>query len=150
MFRKCKPNKYLAVKTMNNYARNVPQILLMVPKLLLFLGKNLTARDVLRAVSTEESVENVSDFIVQPEERPDFRLSCLSGPTSSTDSLQSPLEGSSQPANETCFPSESIGLEFSGQWFHFDIVYFTVYTYCKGNCYSSLNMPEVIYRRRSS
>ena len=76
MFRKCKPNKYLAVKTMNNYARNVPQILLMVPKLLLFLGKNLTARDVLRAVSTEESVENVSDFIVQPEERPDFRLSC--------------------------------------------------------------------------
>ena len=81
MFRKCKPNKYLAVKTMNNYARNVPQILLMVPKLLLFLGKNLTARDVLRAVSTEESVENVSDFIVQPEERPDFRLSCLSGPT---------------------------------------------------------------------
>ena len=83
---------------MNNYARNVPQILLMVPKLLLFLGKNLTARDVLRAVSTEESVENVSDFIVQPEERPDFRLSSLSGPTSSTDSLQSPLERSSQPA----------------------------------------------------
>ena len=99
MFRKCKPNKFLAVKTVNNYARNVPRILLVVSKLLLFLGKNLTARYVLRAVLTEESVENVSDFIVQPEERPDFRLSCLIGPTSSTNSLQPPpLEGSSQPA----------------------------------------------------
>ena len=99
MFRKCKPNKFLAVKTVNNYARNVPRILLTVPKLLLFFGKNLTKRDVLRAALTEESVESVSDFIVQPEERLDFRLSCLSGPTSSTDSLQPPpLKGSSQPA----------------------------------------------------
>ena len=55
----------------------------------------------MRAVLTDESVENVSDFIVQPEEGPDFRLSCLSGPTSSTDSLQPlPLEGSSQPATK--------------------------------------------------
>ena len=84
---------------MNNYVPNVPQILLIVPKLLLFLGKNFTARDVLRAVLIEESVENVSDFIAQPEERPDFCLSCLSGPTLSTDILQPPpFEGSSQPA----------------------------------------------------
>ena len=53
----------------------------------------------MRAVLTEESVQNVSDFIVQPEERPDFCLSYLSCPTSLTDSLQPPpLEGSSQPA----------------------------------------------------
>ena len=98
MFRKCKPNKFLAVKTVNNCARNVSLMLLIVPKSLLLLGKNLTAKDVLRAVLTEESVENVSDFIVQPEERPDFRLSCLSGPMSSTDSLQPPpLEVSSRP-----------------------------------------------------
>ena len=51
---------------------NVTRILLIVPKLLLFLGNNFTARDVLRAVLTEESVENVSDFIVQSEEGPDF------------------------------------------------------------------------------
>ena len=75
---------------MNDYARNVPRILLIVPKSLLLLGKTLTARDVLRVVLTEESVENVSDFIAQPEERPDLRLSCLSGPTSSTDNLQPP------------------------------------------------------------
>ena len=72
MFRKCNLNKFLTVKTVNNYARNVPRILSIVPKLLLFLEKNLTARDVLRAVLTEDSVENVSDFIVQPEELPDF------------------------------------------------------------------------------
>ena len=51
------------------------------PKITFILGKNLTARDGLRAVLTEENVENVSDFIVQPEERPDFRLSGLSAPT---------------------------------------------------------------------
>ena len=34
MFRKCKPNKFLPVKTVNNYAPNVPRILLIVPKLL--------------------------------------------------------------------------------------------------------------------
>ena len=51
------------------------------PKITFILGKNLTARDGLRAVLTEENVENVSDFIVQPEERPDFRLSSLSAPT---------------------------------------------------------------------
>ena len=57
MFRKYKPNKFLAVKTLNKYARNVPPILLIVPKLLLILGKNFEARDALRAVLTEESVE---------------------------------------------------------------------------------------------
>ena len=51
------------------------------PKITFILGKNLTARDGLRAVLTEENVENVSDFIVQPEERLDFRLSGLSAPT---------------------------------------------------------------------
>ena len=51
------------------------------PKITFILGKNLTARDGLRAVLTEENVENVSDFIVQPEERPDFCLSGLSAPT---------------------------------------------------------------------
>ena len=77
--------------------------------------------------------------MAQPEERPDFRLSCLSGPTPSPDSLQPPpLGGSSQPATRR-YPSESLGLEFLRKWFHFDIVYFTVYTYCKGSCYSSLN-----------
>ena len=132
---------------MNNYVRNVPRILLITPKLLLFLWKNLTARDVLRAVLTEESVENVSDFIDQPEKRPDFRLSCLRCPTSSTDSLQpSPLQGSPQPATRRASLwslSDSNSLE-SGSTL---IVYFTVYTYCKGNCYSSINTPEVIYRR---
>ena len=104
MFRKCNLNKFLTVKTVNNYARNVPRILSIVPKLLLFLEKNLTARDVLRAVLTEDSVENVSDFIVQPEELPDFCLSCLNGPTSLTDSLQPPPpEGSSQPATRRAF-----------------------------------------------
>ena len=98
MFRKCKPNKILAVTTVNKYARNLPQILLIVSKLLLLLGNNLTGRDVLRAVLTKESVENVSNFILQPEERPDFCLYCLRGPTSSTDSVQSTLlEGSFQP-----------------------------------------------------
>ena len=77
--------------------------------------------------------------MAQPEERPDFRLSYLSGPTPSPDSLQPPpLGGSSQPATRRD-PSESLGLEFLRKWFHFDIVYFTVYTYCKGSCYSSLN-----------
>ena len=94
---------------------NVTRILLIVPKLLLFLGNNFTARDVLRAVLTEESVENVSDFIAQPEERPDFCLSCLSGPTLSTDSLQPPpFEGSSQPATRHASPpslSDSDSLE---------------------------------------
>ena len=51
------------------------------PNITFILGKNLTARDGLRVVLTEENVENVSDFIVQPEERPDFRLSGLSAPT---------------------------------------------------------------------
>ena len=98
MFRKCKPNKILAVATVNKYARNVPQILLIVSKLLLLLGTNLTGRDALRAVLTKESVENVSNFILQPEEQPDFCLYCLRGPTSSTDSVQSTLlEGSFQP-----------------------------------------------------
>ena len=64
----------------------------------MFLGNNLTGRDVLRAVLTKESVENVSNFILQPEEQPDFCLYCLRGPTSSTDSVQSTLlEGSFQP-----------------------------------------------------
>ena len=83
---------------MNKYARNVPQILLIVSKLLLLLGTNLTGRDALRAVLTKESVENVSNFILQPEEQPDFCLYCLRGPTSLTDSVQSTLlEGSFQP-----------------------------------------------------
>ena len=99
MIRKCKPDKFLAVKTVNNYTRNVPQILLIVPKLILLLGKNLTAKYALRAVLTEESVENINNFIIQPEGRPDFCLSYLNGPTSLTDSPQRPpLEGSSQPA----------------------------------------------------
>ena len=99
MIRKCKPDKFLVVKTVNNYTRNVPQILLIVPKLILLLGKNLTAKYALRAVLTEESVENISNFIIQPEGRPDFCLSYLNGPTSLTDSPQRPpLEGSSQPA----------------------------------------------------
>ena len=54
--------------------------MLIVPKLLLFLGKTLAARDVLRTVLTEEFVEKVSDFIFQPKERLDFCLSLLSGP----------------------------------------------------------------------
>ena len=54
--------------------------MLIVPKLLLFLGKTLTARDVLRTVLTEEFVEKVSDLIFQPKERLDFCLSLLSGP----------------------------------------------------------------------
>ena len=42
--------------------------------------------------------ENVEDFIVgEPLEAPDFRLSCLTGPNSSTENLQpSPRDGSSQ------------------------------------------------------